>query len=75
MFELAAALDVGDDVGHEVLITVADRGVFDRFGFVLAGPDGLACGPVAVEAGAARGDPIAQPLPGVREIPVPADRC
>ena len=48
--------------------------LLDRFGLVLAGPDGLARGPVAVEAGSARCYPVAQPLPGVREVSVPADR-
>ncbi|MDK9302195.1 hypothetical protein [Propionibacterium freudenreichii] len=52
VFDLTAAFNVGDDERHEVLVTVLDGGFFDGRGFVLAGPDRLASGPVPVEPGA-----------------------
>lgn len=74
---LAAAVDV---VGHELdeVLGPVDDGLLGR-GLVdvrvFAGPDGLSRGAVAVEAGAAGRDPVAEAFAGVGEVAVPADGC
>src|SRR5690606_9323577 len=55
----AAGGDLIEDVVHEVGIAVSDGGVLDRLGGLFAGPDGLPGGPVAIQAGAGGGHPVA----------------
>jgi hypothetical protein len=71
---LAARGDIVEDELHEVLIPVSDDRVLDRACRVLAGPGGLPGRAVSVETGAGSGDPVAEPLAGVGEVAVPAQR-
>src|SRR5699024_3219995 len=73
VFDLTATFDVGDDERDEVLVTVGDRGVFDRVGVVLSGPGGLSGGAVAIQSSAGGGYPVAQALPCVGEVTEPTD--
>lgn len=67
-----AYLNLVDDELHEVGIAVSDDllDVFDSV--ILTGPDCQPCGPVSIETGAACGHPVAQPLPRVSEVSMPA---
>ena len=65
-------MNLVDDELHEVGIAVSDDllDVFDRV--ILTGPDCQPCGPVSIETGATRGHPVAEPLPRVSEVSMPA---
>ena len=66
--------DVFEHELHEVGIAVLDHDLRALLGRLLAGPGGLARGPVTVEPGARRGHPLAQPVPRVGEVAMPGDR-
>lgn len=71
LFDVAAGGDVVEHELDEVVVTVGDRDLGDGSGRLLAGPGDLAGGAVTVQTGAAGGDPLAQPVAGVGEVPVP----
>lgn len=75
VFGLLASADVCDHKVHEILVPIDDLYVLNRCDGVFTGPDGLARGPVPIEPGTTGGHPVAQPLPRVNEVPMPAERC
>jgi len=71
---LAACGDIVEDELHEVLISVSDDRVLDWACRVLPGPGGLPGGAVSVETGSGSCDPVTEPLAGVGEVAMPAQR-
>ena len=70
----AASVDVLDDEQHEVLVAIADDNVFDRVGRRFPWPRSLPRRPVPLQPGPRHCHPVAEPLAGIREITVPAER-
>jgi hypothetical protein len=72
---MSAAVHVVGYKPDEVLVAVRDDGLARFCDRLFAWPIGLSSGPVAVESGAGSGDPVAQALPGIGEVAMPAEWC
>src|SRR3954463_14778533 len=70
-----APADVVAQEGDEVLVAVRDADLRCGFGCWFPGPGGLPGWAVAVQAGAAGPDPVAEPAAGVREVAMPDAGC
>ena len=65
---------VVDDELHEVLVTIPNDDIFDGVGRLFARPRSLPRRSVSLQPRARHRDPVAEPLAGIREVTVPAER-